>query len=56
MITIDIGNTRGSIRCIDKLGRVVIPKDFRKELNWNEGDATEIFLLEDGIYVKSRKK
>lgn len=34
----------GMVRRIDDLGRVVIPKDFRKALDIFEGDPLKIFL------------
>jgi transcriptional pleiotropic regulator of transition state genes len=44
----------GIIRRIDELGRVVIPKHIRKQLNINadENDPLEIFIVEDGILLK----
>lgn len=38
----------GIIRRIDDLGRVVIPKEIRREMRIREGDALEIFTSEDG--------
>ena len=35
------------IRRIDDLGRVVIPKEVRKQLNLKEGDPVEIFIEPD---------
>lgn len=55
MLQIDLGNTRGIIRHLDELGRAVIPKEFRKELNLNEKDKLEIFLLENGIYLQKKQ-
>ena len=34
----------GIVRRIDNLGRVVIPKEIRKELNLATGDPLEIFM------------
>ena len=43
----------GIVRRIDELGRVVIPKEIRKTLNIQEGDALEIFLdSENGLILK----
>ena len=39
-------------RSIDKLGRVVIPKDIRKYYNINVGDALEIIAADNGILIK----
>lgn len=38
----------GIIRRIDDLGRVVIPKEIRRNCNIREGDPLEIFRDEDG--------
>ena len=38
----------GIVRRIDDLGRVVIPKEIRRNLHIREGDPMEIYLLEDG--------
>lgn len=39
----------GIIRRIDDLGRVVIPKEIRRNLCIREGDPLEIFLHEDCV-------
>lgn len=49
---INIGETRGLIKQIDKLGRMIIPKEFRDTLGLEEKDEVEIFLLKDGFYIK----
>ena len=54
ILNIDLGNTRGIKRPLDNLGRIVIPKEFRKELNFNEDDELQVFLLDDGIYVAKK--
>ena len=36
--------TTGIVRRIDDLGRVVIPKEIRRQLRIKEGDSLEIFL------------
>jgi transcriptional pleiotropic regulator of transition state genes len=43
----------GIVRKLDELGRIVIPKETRRVLNINEGDALEIFM--DGQAVVLRK-
>lgn len=55
IVKINLGNTRGLIRQLDLLGRVVIPKEFRKMLNINEKDKIEIFLLQDGLFMRKSK-
>lgn len=42
----------GVIRRIDDLGRVVIPKEIRKNLRIKEGDNLEIFVQNDEIVLK----
>lgn len=44
----------GIIRKIDELGRVVIPKEIRKNLKVNEGDPIEIFI-DDNNHIILRK-
>ena len=39
-------------RSIDKLGRVVIPKDMRNYYNINVGDTLEIIASDNGILIK----
>lgn len=39
----------GTVRRIDDLGRVVIPREIRKNLGIKEGDPLEIFTTEGGI-------
>lgn len=39
----------GIIRRIDDLGRVVIPKEIRKNLGIKEGDALEIYVQKGGV-------
>ena len=50
---IKLGETRGITRCLDNLGRIVIPIEFRKELKLKEKDPVEIFLIKDGIFIKT---
>ena len=44
--------TTGIFRRVDDLGRVVIPKDIRRQLRIEEGDALEIFMNEDSVTFK----
>ena len=53
-IEINTGNTRGITRCVDDLGRIVIPMEFRKELRLNIKDPVNIYLLENGVYVEKK--
>lgn len=42
----------GVIRRIDDLGRIVIPKEIRKNLKMNEGDSLEIYVLDDDVVLR----
>ena len=39
-------------RCIDNLGRIVLPKDLRTHYEINAGDMIEIIATENGILLK----
>ena len=41
----------GIIRRLDDLGRVVIPKEIRRQLKITEGEPLEIFLTKDGEII-----
>ena len=53
---INTGETIGLKRKLDNLGRLVLPKEFRKELSIEDKDEVEIFLTENGIFIKVQKK
>ena len=40
------------IRRIDELGRIVIPKEIRKNLRIKNGESLEVFVEEDAIILK----
>lgn len=42
------------IRRMDPLGRVVIPKSMRDQLDWKEGDPIEVIGSDDGIYLRKQ--
>ncbi len=42
----------GVVRRIDDLGRIVIPKEIRRNFKINEGDSLEIFVDNTGIVLK----
>jgi AbrB family transcriptional regulator (stage V sporulation protein T) len=42
----------GIIRRIDELGRIVVPKEIRKNLRIKEGESLEIFLDDENIVLK----
>ena len=52
MKKINIGETRGIVRKVDGLGRIVIPIEFRKMLGIEINDPVEIFMIRDGLYIK----
>lgn len=43
--------TTGVVRRIDELGRIVIPKEIRKNLRINNGDYLEIFIDDDKVLL-----
>ena len=43
--------TTGIVRCVDKLGRIVIPKEMRDLLNVTYGDPVEMVLGDRGTVV-----
>ena len=45
--------TTGVIRRIDELGRIVIPKEIRKNLRIKNGESLEIYLENDSIILKN---
>lgn len=49
---IDLGDTRGITRKLDKLGRIVLPREFRNSLKIKEKEELEIYLLQDGFFIK----
>ena len=44
-----------SIRRMDPLGRVVIPKSIREQLGWQEGTPIEVIGSDDGIYLREQQ-
>lgn len=42
----------GIVRKIDKLGRVVIPKEIRDTMGVSEGSPVEIIQTDEGMFVK----
>ena len=44
--------TTGITRRIDELGRVVIPKEIRKNMNIKKGELLEIYLQDEAILLK----
>lgn len=52
MKQVDLGETKGIKRRLDDLGRVVLPKEFRESLKLNKKEEIEIYLIQEGIYIK----
>lgn len=46
----------GVVRKIDELGRIVIPKEIRKNLNIRNGEDVSIFVKDNMIVLKSMKE
>ncbi|HEX2938393.1 MAG TPA: AbrB/MazE/SpoVT family DNA-binding domain-containing protein [Ruminiclostridium sp.] len=42
----------GIVRKIDLLGRIVVPRETRQNLNIDSGDPIEFFYDKDSIYLK----
>lgn len=42
----------GIVRNIDELGRIVVPKELRKQLGIANTDPVEIYMEEDKIIIK----
>ncbi|MGI6050706.1 MAG: AbrB/MazE/SpoVT family DNA-binding domain-containing protein [Acetivibrionales bacterium] len=41
----------GYVRKLDSLGRIVLPKSLRKELDINEGDDIEMYVNQEGNVI-----
>lgn len=46
---------QGIIRQLDDLGRVVIPKEYRRQLDIKEGQDLEILIVNDFIIIGKAK-
>ena len=46
----------GFVREIDNLGRLIVPKDVRRQLNINEGDTFEIFVDDENNIIFKKYK
>lgn len=42
----------GIVRCVDDLGRLVIPKEMRRTLGIHEGDPVDMFIEKGNIIVR----
>lgn len=45
----------GIVRNVDKLGRFVIPMEWRKVKGWDENTALEAFAMEEGLLLREYK-
>ncbi len=45
----------GITRPLDDVGRIVIPKEIRETLNWDKGDKIDIFITQDGCFIKKHE-
>lgn len=45
----------GMYRSLDSVGRVVIPCEIREMLNWNVADKIDIYVTDDGIFLKKQE-
>jgi bifunctional DNA-binding transcriptional regulator/antitoxin component of YhaV-PrlF toxin-antitoxin module len=43
----------GIVRYLDPLGRVVIPKEFRRANGWNDNQPMELFAVDGGLFIKA---
>ncbi|MCL1952289.1 MAG: AbrB/MazE/SpoVT family DNA-binding domain-containing protein [Oscillospiraceae bacterium] len=43
---------RGMVRRVDNLGRILVPKEYRKELGLEEDNRIELAVLPDGLLVR----
>ena len=48
--------SNGIVRRIDDLGRIVIPKEIRRNMSLNDGDALEITYNNDTVSIRKYKK
>lgn len=49
---INLGETKGIVRKIDDLGRITLPMEFRESLELKRKDKVEIYMLQDGFFIK----
>ena len=52
---VNTGETIGLKRKVDLLGRITIPSEFRENLNLEQGNLVEIFLIKNGIFIKVKE-
>lgn len=49
---INLGETKGIVRKLDNLGRIVIPREYIKTLDLKVKGDVEMYLLQDGIFLR----
>jgi len=49
---IDKSELRGMVRRVDNLGRILVPKEYRRELDLEKDAKIEIAILEDGMLIR----
>jgi len=42
----------GIVRKIDELGRIVIPKEVRRQQGWTTGTPVEMLGSDDGVFIR----
>ena len=52
---VNTGEVIGIKRKLDTLGRVVIPVEYREAFNLKEKAEVEIFMIENGIFIKLKE-
>ena len=45
----------GIIRNVDKLGRIVLPRELRRGFNMEPGTPVEIFVADNGIFLQKHE-
>lgn len=50
-----LGNQKGTMRQIDGLGRIVIPAEYREQLNLSKDDFVEMCLFKNAILLLKSK-
>ena len=43
---------RGMVRRVDNLGRILVPKEYRKELGLEQNNKIELTILSDGLLIR----
>ncbi len=42
----------GIVRCVDELGRIVVPKEMRQKMGINNGDPVEMYVDGDKVILE----